>query len=165
MMKNLKSKQGEILLKPSIKKWGTMWFAMTALFLYMLISEADSGWDWFDWLVGLSSSFGILISTFQLIPGSSSLRIGDNGFTITKFFKKRFVGWGDCTEFKVWSRYSRGFKMADFVVFSTGRNGLWDQYSKRLSGKDDCLPDTYGMKAEVLCQLMNERRQKFIDEN
>ncbi|MCP5081407.1 MAG: hypothetical protein GY948_06880 [Alphaproteobacteria bacterium] len=163
-MRNFKDDNKVILLKRDARKWMWTWLC-AALFLIgtqLLGTDMKFG-VWGYWASTAFWSVGILIATVQLIPGSSSLKLDRAGITITKLFKKRFVSWDDCSEFKVCTYGYAGYwpltMKLNGVVFSSGLSGWLAEMSKKRTGEDDGLSGTYGLSAEELCSLLNEWRR------
>ncbi len=163
-MKNLKDDNKTVLLKPSVRKWLLMLSFTVAGVVTAQLSGSDMKGGVFGyWFVLVFGSVGSLIAAIQLIPGSSSLKLDRAGITITKVFRKRFVPWCECGEFKVrvleadyrWLTWTK----SEFVMFSSGRSDWNAEMSRKLTGEDDYLPDTYGMRAQALCDLLNEWRR------
>ncbi len=154
-----------LLLEPDPTK--AMWQLAISSGLLVLteFGKHAAGATWVYWLLMSIWAAGFLSAAILLMPGSTSLKLDNKGFTITNYFKKRYVSWRDCTEFKIWTSHVIRKREIDMVVFSSGRNGLLGHMIKKQSGEDDFLPEYYGMEPEVLCDLMNERRQKFIENN
>ncbi|HRE16496.1 MAG TPA: STM3941 family protein [Rhodocyclaceae bacterium] len=102
--------------------------------------------------------FGLcaLVFLVQLaLPNSSYLELTEDSFTYASLFKKTTVPWRDVAAFRV-ATISRN-KMVGWTVSSTydgPRTGL--AISNALTGTHGALPDTFGMKAEDLAELMNE---------
>lgn len=100
--------------------------------------------------------FGLCVMVFivQLLPGSSWLRLDENGFTYCALFRTHHVRWQDVESFTLvrvgvndlvgWN-HVKNYESAD-----GGR-----QLNRALVGVDASLPDNYGMSANTLAELMN----------
>ena len=128
-----------------------------------MVTEGNS----MGWLVAIFC-LGIPISIVQMLPGASSLRLETVGFTMRTLFRDSSYGWGQVTEFGVVEIKQGGMTAHRMVGFnfvgkdaaSTGGRKL----SRALAGYEGALPDTYGMKAQKLADLMNACRERFIAE-
>ncbi len=166
-MENSKDDNKTVLLKPDTRKWLLiLLFAAAGVVVAQLSGSDMKGGVFGYWFVLVFGSVGSLIAAIQLIPGSSSLKLDRAGITITKVFRKRFVPWCECSEFKVWAvddpYYWLFRSRSEFVLFSSGRSDRNAEANKKLFGEDDSLPDTYGMSAQALCDLLNEWRRTQI---
>jgi len=102
---------------------------------------------------------GIIIFTIQLFPNTSYLKLTEEGFEIRTLFKSDFTKWSDVKEFN--TDYIGPNKMVmlnykeEHTKYKSGK-----KIAKILSGSEGALPDTYGMSAKALAQLMNEWKAK-----
>lgn len=110
------------------------------------------------WLcIGL---FGLCAAVFilSLYPRASYLELTEEGFAMTVLFKRAFVPWSavegfvpiriQSSQMVVGWNYAPGFE----------RHRLMGRLSAALSGVQAALPENYGMSAEALAALLNERR-------
>ena len=107
----------------------------------------------------------------QLITGGGYLKLRDDEFEfVYGFGRKQCVKWDDVDSFGVavvrnlsryyapptrlvgWN-YNQGVDVSKFGRVT----------SKTLSGREACLPDTYGMKMEELLSLLNEHLEQSRD--
>lgn len=97
-----------------------------------------------------------------LLVRPNRLELDDQGFTtVTPFGRRSRVEWHDCGEFRV-SRpdVDGSFRAPLRVVYDTedsNRHGL-ALVSELVAGGSAALPDTYGMSAENLADLLNRYR-------
>jgi hypothetical protein len=109
----------------------------------------------------LTAVFGIatMISVIALIPGSMSLQLNEKGFGVTKFFRTQIFHWSDVSDFGVCT--FRGYQM---IVFNAAkaRLGIWDKMNAALAGKNGYLPDTFGLGAADLANLMARWRERAL---
>jgi hypothetical protein len=157
-------------LKPSPTKWITLSviFAalaagMTALFVYSESPKDNDGFLVVGSLV-LFFAAGAVLSLMNLLPDRAYLLLAPEGFTFRALFKSRSYRWGEIERFDTFSH--RG---ANMVVFTLSREGMlrltesgFGKFNKAISSGDDSLPDTYGMSADKLAELMNQWKEKFI---
>jgi hypothetical protein len=105
--------------------------------------------------------FGLcgLVGAVGLLPGSSYLELSPDGFLICSLYRKWFVRWVDVEEFipiRIQLNAMVGWNYSP--IYQGGAIGR--TVSAALSGVEAALPDTYGMNASELAQLMNEWRRR-----
>lgn len=113
-----------------------------------------------EWLGYVCASFfglGLIVLVIQMMPGASYLRLTAEGFELASLFRRHFVRWDRIEEMGVWTM-RRGLAKSKMVCFnylatavSTSRAR---ELSRRLTGFEGGLPDTYGLSAEELLSLM-----------
>jgi len=140
-------------------------FLLLVCLLFTLggIQAASAGEQWghLAYLIcGLSSAACVLIMRKQ----TNYLKLGDNEFEIATLARKRRIKWEDVDSFGLVSLYMRNLGYWTLIGWDYKKGvsapplailGSTTQ-SKRVVGKEDTLPDTYGMKAKDLLSLMNE---------
>lgn len=142
-----------ITLRPNrLRAFGALCgsLCLTALSIWMVARDPLIGY--------LGAAFfgsAILLSTISLFPGSSYLQLTEDGFTICSLFRKTTTRWTDVDRF---SEIEIGYNYVvswlytkDHVVQETGA-----RVSITLADSEAALPDTYGMEAKELVELMNE---------
>ena len=99
--------------------------------------------------------FGIclLIFILQLIPNSSYLKIDERGIEMKNLFKITFIPWNAVSTF----RTKRVF-INNMVVFDLDERLV---ETNNLKTKMGAFPDTYGMSAIQLAQLLNDYKNQF----
>ena len=148
-----------VTLVPSRTKWLVMVIGGAGLAgAILLFAGGDMAAMLIADLFALAAGFGAIM----LRPGAASLRLDGNGFEITHIFRTESFRWNEVSDFGVISLGQGG----QAVAFKTGkpRPDLWQRLNAVFSGgRDECLPDTYGMEAESLVQLMNDWRHSATD--
>jgi hypothetical protein len=157
---------GPMTLRPSFWKWlgllvlsiagvgGSLW----------LIHRAQTGSDiLYAWLTMIFFALGLAVSTVMLMPGSSGLTLGKDGFVVRNLFYRQSFRWTNVGEFDVRQiRYPYGRK--SFVVYTdASASGSLVAASIRLMGYTSALPETYGLPIEYLRRLMSLWRQRALD--
>jgi hypothetical protein len=102
--------------------------------------------------------FGVGIpASVAVLAGGMSLTLDRTGFESVKFFGPRRVRWEDVSDFKT---CRPGFFWSA-VVFDNAHktSSLKARLDSWLSGRNDYLPDTYGLPAHDLAALMNQWRE------
>jgi hypothetical protein len=108
--------------------------------------------------------FGLcaVVGLVNLHPKASYLTLTDQGFLFVSLFRKHFVSWSSIQSFvpvpvavqvqqMVGWNYSPGFQKSQRVR----------RFSTAMTGVEAGLPDTYGMGASELADLMNQCREKY----
>jgi len=107
--------------------------------------------------------FGLtfLVAVIQLIPGSAFLLIDSSGITFSSLFRKTSLSWSVFQELFVVRMSQNGLKVVDMIGFNFvptyDRSRAGRAIATTLTGCEGALPDTYGMKAEELARLLNDR--------
>jgi hypothetical protein len=139
------------VLNADARKWTTVSLigaGFLAIGLLMIINKGD----FLAWFVTLF--FGGVAATgiYQLFGPGSHLELNPDTFTVSSLGRQFTERWDEC---------------ADFAVYRTGHNRLvaYDragdvethmaEMNRMLSGRSASLPDTFGMKAQALADLMN----------
>ena len=117
--------------------------------------------------------FGLcsLAYVVQLITGGGYLKLKEDEFEFfSGFGRKQCVSWDDVDSFgvAVVRNLSRYYVPPTRLVGWNYKQGVdvskfGRVTSKTLSGREACLPDTYGMKLEELVSLLNEHLERSRD--
>jgi len=114
-------------------------------------------------LVGASSvvffGLGMFVFALALHPKSSFLTLASDGFTFASLFRKKFVAWSSVQSFST-VRIGPTTLVAWNYTPEFREQVALRKANIAVSGIEAALPDTYGMKADKLCQLMNEMRER-----
>ena len=140
-------------LKPSIFKTilcllGSLVFVATT----PLVMETKPIIAWLELIL-----FGLctIVFTIQLFPNTSHLKLTEEEFEVKSIFKSHFTKWSAIESFGV--GYMGNNKA---VIFNYSENHtkqkLGKQIASAMTGAEGGLPNTYGMKAKELAELMNE---------
>jgi hypothetical protein len=103
--------------------------------------------------------FGLcaLVGLVSLLPNSSYLTLTEQGFLFVSLFRKHFVDWSDVQSFvpvKVRRISMVGWNYSS--EFRESKRVRW--VNAAVAGMEAALPETYGMPAEQLADLMNQLR-------
>jgi hypothetical protein len=104
---------------------------------------------------GLCASVGLV----DLLPNSSYLTLTEQGFLFTSLFRKHFVAWSNVQSFvPVKIQFNRlvGWNYSSKYLESRRLRSV----NTAIAGVEAALPDTYGMPAEQLAELMNQLRNR-----
>ena len=114
------------------------------------------------WLCSGFFALCAFVFAVQLIPGSSSLELSDEGFVVCSLFRKGPIhSWHDVSEFAAEVVRGSGRKMVLYDRYKGPKSAL-RRVNRTFVGHSDALPDNYGLKAEELAALMNLRRSNAI---
>jgi hypothetical protein len=99
--------------------------------------------------------FGIclLIFAINFVPNASYLKIDERGIEMKNLFRTTFIPWQAVSGFK--TKYIFINKM---VTFDIDEKLL---ENSKMKSKTGAFPDTYGMSAKNLAELLNEYKAKF----
>lgn len=110
------------------------------------------GW-WLTLFFGASA----LLFLIGVAAGENYLRLTPAGFEVRTFFRSHFYRWQDVLGFGVARlhihRYVTIFMMPEYIETLRGREA-----SAAMTGVEGMLPDTYGMRAEDLAELLEQWR-------
>ena len=119
---------------------------------WMVAADVAAGWF-------IAVFFGLcLLVGMALMIRPSRLRIDRTGMTSFHLWRSDRFEFADCSEFSTWRNPAAPSQR--LVVFDwTGvRHRRLARLSATLAGRNSALPDTYGMNADELVHLLNERR-------
>ena len=151
-----------LLLRPS--RWKLLVMLATALGFVAIgvwIMPAD---DWSRWLV--IGFFGLCAAVFivQLAPGANYLKLDREGFTYATLFRPIRVAWHDVSPFSaghIWLTRVVQFDPAQSATDPNAKRAV-AALARGLTGASGALPNTYGMTADALAELMNRWRDRAI---
>jgi hypothetical protein len=106
------------------------------------------------WGILAFCGFGTVAAAAALL-GGVRLTLDHTGFESVRLFLSRRVRWEDVSAFVAYYPGGNGFVVFDNVRKNTLK-GFIDRF---LSGRNDYLPDTYGLPAHDLAALMNQWRE------
>ncbi len=110
------------------------------------------------WLCAGFFGLGIPLSLVAMLPGASSLTLDRDGFAVRHLFVRRWrTRWLDAGPFAP-RAVGRGTTLV--VYDEPARQGPAAEVSRRLSGASSALPDTYGLGARALADLMERWRRR-----
>ncbi len=156
-------------LTPSRRKWillGVVFIALALGFtlMYAYTPKQDPPDDSAAIIGGLVGFFvlGAILSFMMLSPDSNHLLLTPTDFSFRTVLKHRNFRWEEVEEFHTMS--VKGTAMVVYSLSPQGRlrftESVWRKLNKAFSGGEETLPDTYGMSAEALADLMNQWKKK-----
>ncbi|HWX18342.1 MAG TPA: STM3941 family protein [Candidatus Binatia bacterium] len=164
----------EITLRPSKKTQGLMLFVSILFVLAGVFIRSHQTGSSDAWMAyACIGFFGLcaLVSVAQLLPGSSFLKIGREGFEFRTLWRGASFRWSDVEEFGVaeFTLHHSGIPQKNRMVgfrFSPsyekgGKNLALRRLNEGLVGYEAALPDNYGMKHEELAALLNRKKAEY----
>lgn len=111
----------------------------------------------FGWLCIAFFGLGVLLGLATLVPGASYLELREDGFEFRSIYRKWFQRWSDIEEF-----FPQRIATNDMVCWNYtpgyDAQARGRKLSAGLTGVEAALPDTYGLSAPELAELMNQWR-------
>jgi hypothetical protein len=151
---------GPLTLFPARKKWSNLVIGSGFFTIISILMSFRAGI--IAILVTAIFGVGTVTGATMLLPGASSWRLDENGFDITRCFRKQRYRWSEVSDFGIW-----GFLMYNrYVVFKAAKSHLsiLEKMNAGLAGgRNGYLPDTYGMAADDLVQLMTSWRNSAMN--
>lgn len=108
--------------------------------------------------------FGLcaLVFLIQFHPRSSYLRLNREGFIVCSLFRQSpLVPWRDVGPFQV-AKIPRARRTFVVYEWNTKKHPTLQAISRSIAGTNAALPDTYGLRAEQLADLLNEWRTDVL---
>ena len=142
-------------LKPS--PWRhLMLLALSGIFvvlgLFVLQDHSILGW-----LMVAFFGLGVLVAIVTLVPGSSYLELSPSGIAVRTLYRTWHVSWSDVSDFFVSRVGGRAMVCWNYSSsYSASRRGR--KISRSIAGVEAGLPDTYGLSAAELADLLNQWR-------
>ncbi len=152
-------KEESITLKPKKLKilfYLVLCFMFFLFFLYAVKYEKS----FIVWMGLVFFGIGTAVFIIEIFPNSSFLNLNQKGFLIKGLFCSHFCEWKHVKEFypiKIGRNKMVGIKFSSEYE----RLEVVREIVKNIAGAEGSLPDTYGMKAEKLAELMNKWKNKY----
>ena len=123
----------------------------------VVLALEGKGWGWFSVAF---FAIGVLVFLIQLLPNSAYLTVSEEGLEFCSLFRKQRIGWSEITEFGVYHIRHYGLPVHSLVGFNytSQAQPFWKMraLSRSLVGYEAGLPETYGLSAADLAQLLSE---------
>jgi hypothetical protein len=154
---------GPVMLLPSRKKWlGILLLCVVfvAIAVWMILTGDSS--DQLDaW--GALAFFGVgaVICVVALLPGAGGLKLDRETFKFTNLYRTQSMRWQDTSGF-ITAKIPPARK--EFVVFDdvNAKKRMLAKFNVGLIGRNSGLPDTYGLSATDLANLMAQWRDRAV---
>jgi hypothetical protein len=111
-------------------------------------------------VVALLGVLMVLVNGARLVPGANYLRLNQDGFEVCAFFRREAVRWRDVRRFTI-AKGITGRRVA-YILAPSDDPDLDRRLTRAFSGEDGTLPETYGMSAQALLDLLNGWRTRSI---
>jgi hypothetical protein len=127
---------------------------MTFVGLATLLIRKDHAEGW--WLLSIFGASAIVF-IIGMLAGENFLRLTSAGFEVRTMFRSHFYRWRDVMGFGV-ARLNLHKYVTIFMMPETFHQMRGREASATFSNASGMLPDTYGMQAEKLAELLEEWR-------
>jgi hypothetical protein len=150
---------GPVTLYPSRRKW-LLVFAGCAVFAvggFWMIRDGDLR----GWFVLIFFGLGVLVAAVAMLPGAGALTLDAEGFEATNLFRRHRTRWQDTTGFQAARIPPAQQKLVVYDDVTQSAKTL-AQVNVGIVGRNAALPDTYGLSADDLAQLMAQWRERAL---
>ncbi len=151
---------GPVVLLPERRRWQII-LAFNLLFVFAGFLMMLQGQR-----LGLYVVIGFALIAFIpamiALPGAAKLAIDRDGFVATSLYRGRHTRWSDVSEFQV-AQMARGGHRIVVYDDATITDGSHLMAGSRIAGRNAALPDTYGLGAEQLAQVLNHWRTRALE--
>lgn len=141
------------------KKWQMCLF-VAGSFVLVGISMILMNGDFLSWFVTLFFMLVAGVALLQLFGTGSYLELDADTFTVTNIGRRTTERWEDCANFKAY-RISRVEQVAYDRVRDVDTH--LGEMNRSISGRSSGLPDTFGMSARDLADLMNAYQANALE--
>lgn len=100
---------------------------------------------------------GACVMAANMLPQSAYLKIESDGFIVCNLFRRRRTRWLDVAEFGVFKLRGKSMVGWNYAGSYVGPAKL-RSFNKGLTGYEAALPDTYGLKAHELADVLEGAR-------
>lgn len=117
------------------------------------------------WLAAGFFGLGLPVFLIQLLPGSAYLTVDKEGFEFCSLFRKHRLKWSDIAEFGTYTLRQQGLAVSTMVGFNFApeyaRASKARAFSRALAGFEGGLPDTYGLPAGELAEILSDLHRQW----
>ncbi|MFY2765148.1 STM3941 family protein [Arenimonas sp. MALMAid1274] len=148
-------------LKPRLSRF-VLLLLVCAAFVALGIFLVLRGQMLLGWLNVGFFGLGVAVAAISLLPGSNYLRLSRDGFEVCSLYRRGTVRWRDVQAFfpaEIARRPLVCWNYAD----DYDRQRAGRLLATELAGVEAALPDTYGLSADALAQLLNQWRARSLD--
>jgi len=146
------------VLRPRI--WSALpLLGISLTFVVIGLCAAQSN-PWMGLLCAGFFGLGIPLALIQLLPGSTYLRIDDEGLTTCTMYRETKIPWAAIEDFGV-VIISHNKMVGLNYVESYDRSRGMRQMAAAISGCEGALPNTYGMRADQLAEKLTARLGEY----
>lgn len=148
-----------ITLRP--RRWKTVLMLLVSLGFVSLGTVLNRDGRLAGWLATGFFALCAVVFAIQIHPCSSFLLLEKDGFTVCPLFRSQKLGWDRVREFGVAEVGLSRLVGWNFVA-GPSQAPQMRAVSKKLAGYEGVLPDTYGMTAGQLAEIMETRRMAAV---
>jgi hypothetical protein len=153
---------GPVELRPSRVKWLVMLALFAGFVAGGFLGLQSDLWPPIAWLLIVFFGAGVVIALVNLVPGSGSLILAGDGFTVRALFRRPCtIRWSDTSRFERGRGDLSGFVLYDDVTAGRVHPRL-TALSLGMSGHTSALPDTYGLRPAFLSAVMRRWRERAM---
>jgi hypothetical protein len=157
MRDELRPERAPVVLRPS--KGRELGLLAVSLGFVVLGGFAAASGEAIGWAGLVFFGLCAVVAIVTLLPGAAYLRLEREGFVMCSLYRAdRVRRWDEVTAFHVYS--TPGGAQVGFD-FAAGAEPPGSGIARTLAGVDGGLPNTYGLKAEELAELLNLWRETF----
>lgn len=102
---------------------------------------------------------GVIVSSILLLPNASLLRLDHEGFTFVALFRATRVPWAAVESIHAGTVGFNRSVLFDLVA-EARKPSVTGRVAVAISGHHGALPETYGMTAKALAEMMNKWKQQ-----
>ena len=152
---------GPVTLRPSRTRW-LLVLAIGLLFAVGGVWMIQDG-EWMGWYVLVFFGLVALIAAVAMLPGAGGLILDREGFDVTSLFRRYRIRWQDTADFAAVSIPPAHQKMVGYNYNDLKRSSSrLAKMNVAIVGRDAAIPDTYGLSADALAQLMAQWRARAL---
>jgi hypothetical protein len=152
----LSPERAPVTLHPSRKR--TLGLGLVSLLFVAVGAAAAADGAAIGWASVVFFGSCLLVFATLLLPGAAYLRLDERGFTVCNLFRTARFDWRDVRDFRTYS--TRGGTLVGFD-FTQASGSLGRSTARRLACVEGGLPNTYGLKAEEVAELLTVWRERF----
>jgi hypothetical protein len=150
---------GPVTLRPARTKW-LLVFAIGILFaaggMWMIEDDRLMGW-----YVLVFFGLTALVAAVAMLPGAGVLALDREGFEVTSLFRRHRIRWRDTTDFAAVRIPPARQSMVAYNDLKQSGSRL-AKMNVAIVGRTAAIPDTYGLSADALAQLMAQWRERAL---
>ena len=116
------------------------------------------------WILVVMGVFNSVGFSIVMAVGRNALRLDAEGFTVVSLLRSVRYRWEDVLSFAVVRQPIFGIEAVVFELTPAARrrNPVEARFENAASGSDGGLPETYGMTAVALCELLASRQVQSL---
>jgi hypothetical protein len=156
---------GPVTLNASRKKWIVILLgcgAFVAIGVWMTASGQTED-KIYGWGGLVFFGLGMVVAAIAMLPGASMLKLDRERFEVTSLYRRQSYRWQDTTGFEAVQIPPARQKTVAFDDVNAKKKAL-ARLNVGLVGRNSGLPDTYGLYAADLANLMAQWRARAVSQ-